>query len=82
MYLFSANPWLAKMMQVTIALYGAGEVEVDNKTRELLKSQAPEAPEKVNIELKQCYFPSRKRRNSFYLLVGDDLKIPLQQCPS
>jgi hypothetical protein len=59
MYLISANPWLAEMMEVTteqyllhkVALYGAGEVEVDNETGEIVKTKAPAAPEKLNIEL-------------------------------
>ena len=60
MSLFSANPWLAKMMQVTTALYGAGEVDVDIETGELLETKAPETPEKLNIELKQyCGHPTK-----------------------
>ena len=65
MYLISANPWLAEMMEVTteqyllhkVALYGAGEVEVDNETGEILKTKAPAAPENLNIEL-ICRMPS------------------------
>ena len=59
MYLISANPWLSEMIEVTteqyllhkVAFYGAGEVELDVKTGEIIAKKAPAAPEKLNLEL-------------------------------
>ena len=59
MYLISANPWLAEMMEVTteqyllhkVALYGSGEVELDEETGEIVATRAPAAPEQLNMQL-------------------------------
>jgi hypothetical protein len=62
-YLLSANPWLAEMTDVNtnqyilhkLAFYGAGQVELDPKTGEVISINYLAAPEQTNIDLVRLY---------------------------
>jgi hypothetical protein len=64
-YLLSANPWLAEMADVTtnqyilhkLAYFGAGLLDIDGLTGEVISTQHDPAPELLNVDLVNL-FPS------------------------
>lgn len=64
-YLLSANPWLAEMADVNtnqyvlhkLALYGAGQLGIDQNTGEVISIRYPASPEQINVDLVRL-FPS------------------------
>lgn len=58
-YLISANPWLAEMTDMgtsqyllhKLALYGAGQANIDKNTGEVISIRDPAAPDQINTDL-------------------------------